>query len=270
MRHLMISAAVLALLAVPAMAQPEEPGSRGKASVARQGSPAPQAAPAAQPAPAPQAAPQAAPMAQAAPAERGRGDRGGDRGNRGGAQQGAPQQAAPAPQAQPAQPQGQIFDRSGRGQQNQPNAQPGDNRGRDNRFGNGRDNRDWRNNGRDDRRGDRWRNDNRGNGFGNRPGYNGQRHDFSSFRDFHRTFRAPHRYRAPSYRRPSGWYSHRWTFGEILPSLFWGRDYWLYEYEDYGLPSPPYGAMWVRVGNDALMIDEDSGEVITVAYDVFY
>ena len=262
MRHLMISAAVLALVAVPAMAQPEPPGSRGKASISRQGAPAP--APAPQPAPAAQAAP--APVAQAAPTERGgsRGERGWDRGNRGGAQQGAPQpQAAPQPAAQPP---GQITDRSGnRG----PAAQP-DNRNRDNRMGNGRDgNRDWRNNDRD-RRGDGWRNDNRGNGFGNRPGFNGQRRDFSGFRDFHRTFRAPQRYRAPSYRRPSGWYSHRWTFGEMLPSLFWGRDYWLYEYEDYGLPTPPYGAVWVRVGNDALMIDQDSGEVITVAYDVFY
>lgn len=33
---------------------------------------------------------------------------------------------------------------------------------------------------------------------------------------------------------------------------------------------PPYGAIWVRVGNDALLVDRDSGEVITVQYDVFY
>ena len=265
MRHLMISTAVLSLMVVPAMAQPEPPGSRGKASISRQGAPAPQTAPAPQPAPTPQAAP--APTAQAAPAERsGRGERGGDRGNRGSAPQGAPQPQTAQP---PAPPTGQITDRSGnRG----PGAQP-DNR--DNRFGNGRDsNREWRGNDRD-HRGEGWRtdsrsNDNRGHGLGNRSGFNGERHDFRGFRDYHRTFRAPQRYRAPSYRRPSGWYPHRWTFGEMLPSLFWGRDYWLYEYEDYGLPTPPYGAVWVRVGNDALMIDQDSGEVITVAYDVFY
>ena len=33
---------------------------------------------------------------------------------------------------------------------------------------------------------------------------------------------------------------------------------------------PPYGAVWVRVDHDALLIDEDTGEIITVAYDVFY
>ena len=38
----------------------------------------------------------------------------------------------------------------------------------------------------------------------------------------------------------------------------------------YGLPAPPYGAVWVRVGNDALLVDEDSDEVITVEYSVFY
>ena len=70
--------------------------------------------------------------------------------------------------------------------------------------------------------------------------------------------------------RPAGWYDHRWTFGEFLPSAFWGRDYWLSNYSIYDLPPPPYGATWVRVGTDALLVDQDSGEVITVEYDVFY
>ena len=48
------------------------------------------------------------------------------------------------------------------------------------------------------------------------------------------------------------------------------RDYWIVDFEDYDLPPPPYGAIWVRVAGDALLIDEDSGEIITVAYDVFY
>ena len=116
-------------------------------------------------------------------------------------------------------------------------------------------NRDYRGNGRD------WRGDNR---YGNRGGYNGQRRDFSSFRDFHRDFRASRRFRGPDYRRPNGWYDHRWTFGEFLPSAFWARDYWLSDFGAYDLPPPPYGATWVRVGTDALLVDQDSGEVITV------
>ena len=103
-----------------------------------------------------------------------------------------------------------------------------------------------------------------------RPGAGGQRHDFSGFRDFHRDFRASHRFQVSSYRRPAGWYTHRWAFGEFLPTAFWARDYWLMDFAEYDLPPPPYGAVWVRVDRDALLIDEDSGEVITVEYDVFY
>jgi len=142
------------------------------------------------------------------------------------------------------------------------------NRGDDNRR-RGANGRDW-NNGRDradfnrDGRTDFRSNDRRG------PGYGGPRHDFSGFRDYHRNFHAPRRFRTAFYRRPAGWYEHRWSFGEFLPAAFWARDYWLIDFADYDLPPPPYGAVWVRVGVDALLIDEDSGEIITVAYDVFY
>ena len=98
----------------------------------------------------------------------------------------------------------------------------------------------------------------------------GPRRDFSGFRDYHRNFRVSRRFYAPTYRRPAGWYSHRWAFGEFLPAAFWARDYWLVDFSIYDLPPPPYGAVWIRVDRDALLIDEDSGEIITVAYDVFY
>ncbi len=223
MRKLLISAAALALLAIPALAQPEPPGSRGKAMMGHQ-QPAPQAAP---------AAPQAAP---AAPQNRGgdRGWRGGDRGSRG--------------QAPMAQPTGPV-------------AQPG------NRFDGNRDGRG--NYGRNDRNDNRsgWRgNDNR---FGNN-GYGNQRRDYSNFRDYHRGFNAERRFRGPSYRRPQGWYARRWSFGEILPSLFWGQQYWLNNYVAYDLPPPPPGTVWVRNGDDALLIDRYTGEVISIRYSVFY
>ena len=100
------------------------------------------------------------------------------------------------------------------------------------------------------------------------PGNRGGRADFSSY---HRNFSAPHHYHAPSnYRRPSGWYAHRWTFGEVLPSLFWAPDYWLSDYYDFDLAPPPPGTVWVRDGDDALLIDRDSGEIIQVEYSVFY
>ena len=36
------------------------------------------------------------------------------------------------------------------------------------------------------------------------------------------------------------------------------------------LIAPPYGAIWVRVGDDALLIDQYTGEIIEVDYGVFY
>ena len=36
------------------------------------------------------------------------------------------------------------------------------------------------------------------------------------------------------------------------------------------LDPPPPGTVWVRYGNDALLIDRYSGEVIQVVYGIFY
>jgi Ni/Co efflux regulator RcnB len=115
--------------------------------------------------------------------------------------------------------------------------------------------------------GDRGRSDNR-----RRPGFNDNRprRDFSHYRNYHRNFRAERRFRAPAYRRPPGWYAHRWSWGETLPFAFWSRDYWLMDFGIYNLPAPPFGAVWVRVGDDALLIDRDTGEIIEVDYGVFY
>jgi Ni/Co efflux regulator RcnB len=48
------------------------------------------------------------------------------------------------------------------------------------------------------------------------------------------------------------------------------QDYWLTDFYDFGLTPPPPGTVWVRYGDDALLIDEYNGEVIQVAYNVFY
>jgi Ni/Co efflux regulator RcnB len=95
----------------------------------------------------------------------------------------------------------------------------------------------------------------------------GPRRDFSSY---HRNFNAPQRFHAPSYRRPQGWYSHRWVYGETLPALFWAPQFWLNDYVDFELPPPPPGTVWVRDGDDALLIDRYSGEIVEVDYGVFY
>lgn len=73
-----------------------------------------------------------------------------------------------------------------------------------------------------------------------------------------------------SYHRPHGWYYRRWVYGEVFPSLFWDRDYWITDYWNYGLDDPPYGYVWVRYGDDAVLINEDTGEILQVEYGIFY
>jgi len=269
MRKLLISAAAFALLAAPALADPPgDRGNRGHGGQEQGGGPPGHGGEHGR-----GSAPQAAMPAPAAP----------ERGNRGQMAGPPPQMAVQGPREQnrnfdrgnrdqlaaPQAPQYRDFNRGERGPAPQLATQAPQDRGdrnRGDRFDRrGPDNRNAFN---DNRAGSGFNRDGRGN-FRS-PGFGGQRRDFSSFRDFHRDFRAPHRFRVSSYRRPSGWYGHRWSYGEYLPAAFWVRDYWLVDFAYYDLPPPPYGAIWVRVDRDALLIDEDSGEIITVVYDVFY
>lgn len=266
MRHLLISVAALALTAGAALAQPDRDHDRGRGPEHRQdvgkasmGRDVQQRAQAELRGQAPQRSAQGGgptaftnQVTGQQPGPHGERPDRGDRGNWQG--RGAPQ-ASPPPQA--LAPQQQRDEKRGGWHGRDDNR--GDRQGR-------RDRRDW---GRDNDRRDWGRDDDRRDWNRERGGYGGPRRDFRDYSNYHRDWRPTRRFRAPAYHRPPGWYSRRWSFGQILPSLFWTRDYWL-DYRLYDLPPPPYGAVWVRVGDDALMIDDYSGEIITVAYNVFY
>jgi Ni/Co efflux regulator RcnB len=114
---------------------------------------------------------------------------------------------------------------------------------------------------------------NQGNRSNYRRPYTSRNHahaDWSRMRNYHRNYRASRRFHAPSYHRPSGWYARRWSWGDILPSLFWSNQYWINDYGIYDLPPPPPGTVWVRNGDDAILIDRYNGEIIQVAYGIFY
>ena len=88
---------------------------------------------------------------------------------------------------------------------------------------------------------------------------------------YNRSFWATHRFHWRPYVRPHGWYYRRWVYGEFLPVFFWTQDYWLDNYWQFGLGDPPYdSAVWVRYGDDAILVDTDTGEIIQVVYGVFY
>lgn len=86
----------------------------------------------------------------------------------------------------------------------------------------------------------------------------------------HANINAPHRYHFGTYHRPSGWYAHRWTYGQRLPRAWFARNYWISNYVTFGLVAPPDGYQWIREGNDAVLVDVDTGEILRVIYNVFY
>lgn len=90
------------------------------------------------------------------------------------------------------------------------------------------------------------------------------------YRPFQRNYRADARFRWEPYRRPPGFYYRRWVFGEVFPRAFWARDYWLTDYYRFGLLNPPYGYVWVRYGEDAVLVNVYTGTILRVAYGVFY
>jgi hypothetical protein len=76
-------------------------------------------------------------------------------------------------------------------------------------------------------------------------------------------------YQSQPYVQPHDWSYQRWGYGETLPTPYWVRSYWLDGYSDYGLIDPPYGYVWVRYGPDALLIDVETGQILSVMYGVF-
>jgi Ni/Co efflux regulator RcnB len=77
-------------------------------------------------------------------------------------------------------------------------------------------------------------------------------------------------HRHGAYVRPAGWYAHRWAYGERLPGGWYGHNYWIVDFSLFGLITPPYDYEWIRVGDDALLVDIDTGEILRVEYGVFY
>ncbi len=69
---------------------------------------------------------------------------------------------------------------------------------------------------------------------------------------------------------PNGWAYREWAVGAILPPLFLAPDYYYPDWAALGLEPPPPGAQWVRYGPDLLLVDVNTGQVLDVAYGVFY
>jgi Ni/Co efflux regulator RcnB len=85
-----------------------------------------------------------------------------------------------------------------------------------------------------------------------------------------RNMQAPKHFHSGNYNAPQGYQYRHWSYGERLPRGYFARDYWISDFSMFGLFAPPSYLVWVRVGDDALLIDRDSGEIVQVRYGVFY
>lgn len=90
------------------------------------------------------------------------------------------------------------------------------------------------------------------------------------YQSYHRNYNAPRRYRVDQYRWGPGRSYRRYGYGQRLPSYYYGRSFWLTSFVIYGLFAPPSGLIWVRYGPDALLIDQETGEIVQVRYNMFY
>ena len=69
---------------------------------------------------------------------------------------------------------------------------------------------------------------------------------------------------------PAGWGYRRWGIGMILPPLFLAPTYYYTDYAALGFPPPDPGFQWVQYGPDLLLVNVATGQVVDVAYGVFY
>lgn len=155
-----------------------------------------------------------------------------------------------------------VQDAAARNQRERDNNRHDNNRPDNSRHDNDRHNSNNNWNGSNDRHGNNWNNNNNHNS--NHGSWQGK------FNRRNVTAQHHYRYRGNSWRWPSGYRYQRWAFGMTLPSLFWGSNYWISDYSNYGLAYPPPGTVWVRYGNDAILIDRYSGEILEVVYGQFY
>jgi Ni/Co efflux regulator RcnB len=83
-------------------------------------------------------------------------------------------------------------------------------------------------------------------------------------------FHAERRFRGGSYIAPYGFYDRTWGYGDILPRGWYGSSYYIDDWSDYGLPIPPVGYEWTRIGDDAVLVDTYTGRIVQVVYDLFW
>jgi Ni/Co efflux regulator RcnB len=96
------------------------------------------------------------------------------------------------------------------------------------------------------------------------------RYRIDHFRYVQGRYFARERFRMGSYRQPFGFTSRLWMRGDFLPFVYYSDGYTLGNYWSFDLYDPPFGCRWVRVGDDALLVDSYTGEVVDGVSNIFW
>mgnify|MGYP001601158872 FL=1 len=94
---------------------------------------------------------------------------------------------------------------------------------------------------------------------------NETRRDWRDYRQSHRNV-----FTRPAYVAPRGYRYRPLSIGATLNRMFWGPQYRLGDYATYRLPYPGRHRMYVRYGNDVLLVNSRNGRVIQVYNRFFY
>lgn len=86
---------------------------------------------------------------------------------------------------------------------------------------------------------------------------------------YRKTVTSTKHYQAGAFVAPSGYTYEKFRVGDHVSPLLLHGNVALTDFQTYQLIAPPQGAMWIRDGNDALLVDTNTGEVIQAQYDLF-
>ncbi|HXU99182.1 MAG TPA: RcnB family protein [Caulobacteraceae bacterium] len=74
---------------------------------------------------------------------------------------------------------------------------------------------------------------------------------------------------AAPYRWPKGEHPRHFHRHDRFPVIFLIPEYFVDDYDDFDLSAPPSNAQWVRYGDDLVLVDVDTGEILQVVEGVF-
>ena len=76
-------------------------------------------------------------------------------------------------------------------------------------------------------------------------------------------------YDAGAWMAPADYQPRHFVLGDRLPADLLANNYYVSNYGNYDLASPPEGTVWVRVGSDVFLVRSDNGEIIQADYGMF-